>query len=418
MQNFYKNLKQQKGAAFLMILAVFAIILPLIQGIWMDSQIEYRFSRYRMNELQARYNAKSGLGLSLLRIHIFKGIEKSVPKKWIPTTRSLLDLIWSFPFSWPLPIPEDMVDNQKQEMKNLMDQSYLKGSYLIFTSPQDGLLDVNDLSSPLPALREFTREAIMNILLNALEDKPELGNKYSAVDFGKILNNLSDWTDLDNESQNGGREEFLEEGKKPLNRSFISIEEIKKVPGVSLDIFEILKPSITVYGAKALNINYSPMGVLRALNIPESLAKQILIRTQKSSPNYSPFKNQKDFCDFMNRFDFAFCEELKDIYETLDILNFSYPMAFRIKTVGGYRGSFVNLSTLLFDLSSVSLNYQKSRYNELQRQKQKEEGNQSVSETHGKEQSDNNSENTDSKDLKFNYSYGQSLIIMYFKENF
>ena len=70
MKNAFEQTKN-KGAALLIVLAVSAIVIPLIQGIWMDTQVEYQFNRYRMNELQARYNAKSGMALSLLRVYIF-----------------------------------------------------------------------------------------------------------------------------------------------------------------------------------------------------------------------------------------------------------------------------------------------------------------------------------------------------------
>ena len=51
--------RRQSGADLFVILSIAAILIPLIQGIWLDTQVEYKFSRYRMNELQARYNAKS-----------------------------------------------------------------------------------------------------------------------------------------------------------------------------------------------------------------------------------------------------------------------------------------------------------------------------------------------------------------------
>ena len=415
MNNFYKGLKEQKGAALLMVLAVTSILIPLVQGIWMDSQIEYRFSRHRMNGLQARYNAKSGIGLSLLRIYIFKGIEKSLSGQWSSQARPILDIIWSFPFSWPFPLPEELLKSEKQEIQNLRKQSFLKEGYRASISPEDGLLDINDLSSPLIALREFTHTTLLNLLINSLENRPELKNKLSQRNLEEILNNLSDWTDLDNDSQNGGREDLLEEGKLPLNRSFVSIEEIKKVPGVTLEIFEILKPYITVYGAKALNINYSSIEILQALEIPEMTAEQILSRTQRDSDYYNPFSNQEDFCNFMNDLNYSLCENLKESYDSLDMLSFAYPISFRITSIGKYRENSVDLETLLYDLSPLALSYQKFLYYQIQRQKQKETGKESLSENPEEKQKAEDSKKTQPKQPKFDYSYHKSLIIMYLK---
>ena len=405
----------------LVILAVSAIIIPMIQGVWLDSQLEYQFNRYRMNQLQARYNAKSGVGLSLLRIYIFKGVEKSLSGQWLSITRPLLDQLWVFPFFWPFSASEELLESENQDLQIITKQSFLKGAYRASIFPEDGLLDVNDLSSPLTPLREFTYKSLFNLLLNSMEERKELKDKYGAKVLEEILNNLSDWTDLDNDSQNGGSENLLEDGKKPLNRSFISIEEIKKVPGVTMEIFEILKPHITVYGAKSLNINYTSKEILQALKIPEDLADQILFRTQMNSDHYNPFLNQEAFCDFMEKMNFSFCEELNDQYKTLEVLRFGYPIAFRIKSSGEYKGNIAKLETLIYDLSPMALNYQKFLYHEKQRQKQEEAGTAGPSEQRSGIRSGEKTpaqKLEQSKRPKIDYSYYESLIIMYLKEGF
>ena len=418
MRIFRKKIKNQRGAALLVILAVSAILIPLVQAVWLDSQIEYQFNRYRMNELQARQNAKSGIALNLLRIYLFKGVEGAVPEKWKGTARPLLDRVWSFPFIWPLIPSEDMLESDKQALKKIERQSFFKGAYVSAISPEDGLLDVNDLSSSLPHLREFTRTALFNLLSLALEKQEKLKDKYQEKDFEELLNNLADWTDLDNDSQNGGSEELLKEGASPLNRSFASVEEIKKTPKMTGELFDILRPHITVYGSKSLNINYASRGMLRALGIPEGLVEEILSRTQISSNYYSPFLDQKSFCDFMNDLGFPFCEGLKERWETLDMLSFGFPLAFRVKSSGEYRGQLVNFSALLFNPSAVSLIYQKSRYYELKRRLEKKRGIEPVAGTVERDSVGHRPEKAREEKPKMDYSYFKNLIIMYLKENF
>ena len=408
---FFKK-KRQSGAALLVILAVSAMILPLIQGVWLDSQVHYKLTRHRLSEIQARYNAKSGIGLNLLRLHIFKAVEKSFGGgAWDPMIRPFLDTSWSFPLAWPLPIPKDFLESEKDEMKALEKKSFFQGAYRASITPVDGFLDINDLSSPLVPLRKFTYETLLNLLLFFVEEEPQLKENYDRKKLEKILNNLSDWTDLDNDSQNGGREELLEEGKKPLNRSFISIEEIQKVPGMSPEIYQLLKPYITVYGAKALNINYAPKEILRALNLSEELVEQILYRTQRNSEAYKPFLDQKSFCDFMRDLEGGFCGILKDRYQSLKMLNFSYPVAFRIKSQGEHKGSSVRLEALLYDLSSMALGYQEFRYYEMLKNQAENSHSPLL------EEETRLTEKNQQKKQKFNYSYYQSLIIMYIKEN-
>ena len=412
MKAFFK--KRERGAVLLVILAVASMILPLVQAVWLDSKIEREFNRYRMNELQARYNAQSGLGLSLLRIYIFKGIEKTISGSWDSVARPLLDRIWLFPFVWPMAPPEEWLEGDKQNLQGYADRSFLKGAYGLSIAPEDRLLDLNSLSSAFEPLRNFTYEALFQLLLSAQERSPELKDKYQPKDFARILNNLSDWTDEDSQSQNGGSEELVEEGQLPLNRSFISVEEIKKVPGLSREIYDILEPHVTVHGAGALNINYASKDILRALNIPENFVESILSRTQITSEYYDPYLSQKAFCDEMDKLGSAFCETVKNSYETLDLLNFGYPVAFRIKSSGEYKGRLAELEALLYDLSSSALNYQKFFYREQNRRKLKEEGR----EARPHQQLLEKDKSQKKKQIKIDYSYYKSLVILYLKESF
>ena len=408
MKVLFSQLKRKRGAALLMILAVFSLILPMIQGVWLDTQLEYQFRRYHFHKQQARWNANAGMSLSLLRLYIFKGIEKSVPKKWESLIRPVLDQVWQIPFMWPFSPSEDMLESAKDDLRNLTQLSFLKGSYAGSITVEDGLLDINDLSSPLPFLRDFTYDTLFNLLWSFAQKDSELKERYDEKDIEEILNNLSDWTDLDNESQNGGSEELIEEGKLPLNRSFISLEEIKKTPQVTSRIFEILEPYVTTYGSKSLNINYVKAPVLEALNFAPNLVEQILLRTQISSEYYQPFSSLKEFCRFVREQSFDWCGELKSAYKTLDMLSVSFPMSFRIKSNGEYRGQAVELEGLLYDLSSSAVSWQKAVYQEQKRQKQQTASSDKTLQT----------EKTKKKEqLKFDYSSYKSLVIMFLKEN-
>ena len=387
------------------------MVLPLLQGLWLDTQLEYQFRRYHLNRLQARWNAHAGIDLSLLRLYIFKGIESSAPKKWESLVRPVLDQVWFVPFMWPLSFTEDMLESEKDILRSLTQQSLMRGSYSVSITVEDGLLDINDLSSPLLFLRDFTYDSLFNLLLNAVEEDESLKEQYDEQEIEEILNNLSDWTDLDNESQNGGSEELIEPGNFPLNRSFISIEEIKKTPQVTLRLFEILKPYITSYGSKSLNINYAKEGLLKAFNFSPALIEQILLRTQINSEFYQPFTSQEEFCNFIREQSFDWCGELKNSYKTLDMLSFDFPLAFRIRSNGEYRGQMVELETLLYDLSSSALKYQKAVYQE------KERGKIEKSEEALRANTEKNSAQTEKDQLKFDYSYYKSLVIMFIKEN-
>ena len=416
-QFFIKSLRERRGAALLAVLGVSAVLIPLIQGIFLDSQREYRSARQRMNRLQARYNAQSGLSMGILRVCVFKGLESAIPQQWQAMARPLMDRIWSFPFMQPFSLPEGLFQSDRQTVRDLKKKSFFKGSFTAVVKPEDGLLDINNLVSSLVSRNRFTQTALASLLDGLLEDQPELKGKYSPADIDEITIGLS--RGMDKNAVDGI---VGEDGKKPLKRSFASVEEIKKAEGVTKEIFDILSPHVTVYGSGALNVNYISRAVWeKSFHFPPDMVDHILARTQQSSPFYSPFLDERAFCDFMEELGFSFCDSLKEDFESLDVLDFSPPTAFRIQSVGRYRNSAVHLEALLSDLSSQALSYQKALYRQKQRQAQKQQqaeeegGNQDLS-TGSPPSSDLAGRGSSEKGLKFNYSYAKSLIIMYLKE--
>ena len=403
---FYKKLRQRSGAALLVILAVFAILMPLVQGVWSDSQSYYQFRRSFVDKMKARSHAQAGLDLSLLRLYLFKGAEKSLPKKIKSQFLSVLDQTWIFPFQWPLKPMGGLLKSEIDRIEEINNLSLLKGGYFSLIQPEDGLLDLNNLSSPLEFLREFTYSSLLQLLTLEIEENEELKDKYDESSLREILNNITDWTDLDRESLNGGRESGLEGNNLALNRSFISLEELKKVPKLEEDLYHLLEPYITVYGSKSLNINYTKDKVLSSLGLPPDLVEQIVGRINSNSEFYRPFADEEDFCDFNVNQGFDFCSALKETYGHLDMLSFDSPIAFRIKSRGLYRSQSVELEALLYDLSASAINYQKLIYLEDQRQKNPN------SQEEKKEELESENQN-----LKIDYSYTKSLVILYMKEN-
>lgn len=399
------------GSALLIVLALAAFLIPLIQGAWLDTQLEYKFRRYRMSELQARYNAQSGTGLSLLRLYIYTGVRHALPKSFANSknVRTLLDQIWNFPFAYPLNPNEDMLKSEKATIQDINKRAFFKGSYSAEISPENGKLDIHDLVSPLPYLRKFVYASLFQLLTNLIQDREDLKDIYQASDIREILDDLTHFVHVD--TKNGASA-----NQDTLNRSFISIEEIQKAPKMTSQIYRLLKPYITVHGAKSLNINYASAELLQALNIPILLIKELsLLRgedpdSKLQSQKKILFINSKQFCDFMQGMGAYFCEDLKKKYDTLDMLSFSYPLAFRIKSDGKYKKNHVQTSSLLQDLSMVSLAYQKLRQKALLREKNQNQQ-QALSPKLKKS-------NSQQQNLKLDYSYYKSMIIMYVKQNF
>ena len=354
---------RERGAALISVLALSALIVAVFPLILSDIQLEYAESRHDLNQLRAIYNARSAAELSLLRILIYKEAQKSLQRNqsklpeeakavigsMIP---SLLDMIWRAPVVWPLPTPEHLLESEKREMRKLTEESLIRGSYLSQIKPEDGKVDINDLSSEVEPLQLFTYEILSDLLL--LKEEEERG--YTKKEALQALDDLMDWIDLDQKKQDGGVEQSPEGTPFP-NRSLISMGEIQRIPGMTNLLYEALKPHITVYGSKGLNINYTHSALLQALGLPPELIEEILTRTNPSSKFYQRFKDAAEFCEWMKERGFDMCRTMEDHFHTKDLLQFNTPLHFRIQATGQFKTSIAKIKLLSYDANQTTAKY-------------------------------------------------------------
>lgn len=403
---FKKPLTSSRGAALITILGFSAVIITILQSVLFDSKAEHIAAQHKLNELRARYSARAGVELNMLRVLMYRQAQALVSNTPAANlARPYLDFLWQLPFVWPLPHSELQSDAEKQEIKKILNSSLLKLSgYNSIITPEDGKIDLNDLSSPIIYLQRFAFDTLLEILRSAVNEDKELKENYQDGDLIEIVNNLADWTDFDNNSRNGGNEQIIDEEKLPLNRAFISIEEIKKTPKVTEDIYNILKPHVTVYGSKGLNINYASAQTLSAMGFSEQSVEIILSRTQLGGASYSPFSDKKTFCQYMEEQALDICGALEAKYNTSDMLQFNTALHFRIESSGQSKESSYQAETLVFDAYRLS-----SYYREAVK-------------THKKLMKDDQNSKPPSPKKpdtqKINYNSNSPVFIMYWKENF
>ena len=342
----------RKGTALMAVLALSALIATVLPLFLSDIRLEYAESRNALNRLRAEYNARSAAELSLLRLLLYKEGQKVLEKNTgLPLVRNLLDMIWRAPVIWPPPIPEDLLESEKKEIRALIKESFIRGSYLAQIQPEDGKPDINDLSAALEPLQLFTRDILSNLLLKDEE------RDYTEEEALQALNSLADSADSDRDSRDGGSEE-TPEGLPFPDRSFIFKGEISHTPGMTEPLWTALKPHITVYGGKGLNINYTTAPVLTALGLPEELTEEILTRTRPKSEFYQPFQNIKEFCEWLIKRGVDVCGPLEQQYNTAEVLSFGGPFNFRIQAKGRIQSSGFQVESLVYDVSRVTARHQ------------------------------------------------------------
>lgn len=138
-------------------------------------------------------------------------------------------------------------------------------------------------------------------------DEQLLDNLFITVDptMGKegamqIARAVIDWRDTDtNPLDQGAESDYYEKGKNPYparNGDFQSVEELNMVRGVTPEIFEKVKPFVTVYSEGKVNINTASKTVLRVLGLSDTLADKVL-QFRRGADNQLGTKDDEIFQD-------------------------------------------------------------------------------------------------------------------------
>ena len=312
MRAYFFNKNKERGAAIMLALFTVSFVIFLANEISQQSLIEYFTSANAVKKVQAHHAAQACLRLSLLRI---KGYQQATYAlgSIIPDP-SLLDKIWSFPLSWPPLIPKETSQFDSSTITKTIGKSFFKHQFLSSISSEGGKIDINDLGSPSEGLRDQTKTQLLQRLqarvLNE-ENEDSFSRRYSQFDFEKLVNNMVDWVDEDQESLNGGGESsYYSEFQNsfiPPNRPFKTLEELHMVDSMTDEIYEVLKKEITLYGVKGININQASHDVLLSLfsNYDPQLADEIVtdIISQRTDVSLGgPFKGEKEFLDFLDNY--------------------------------------------------------------------------------------------------------------------
>ena len=115
---------------------------------------------------------------------------------------------------------------------------------------------------------------------SVLKNSFEIIGETTSQEAGDIAASIIDWRDEDEEPRENGAESgyylSFSPGYACKNEDFEVLEELLLVKGMTQEIFNKAKDSITVYGEGAVNINTTDELILRSLGMGESLVEKII----------------------------------------------------------------------------------------------------------------------------------------------
>ena len=370
--------KNNKGMALIMVLSTIVFIVLLIQETVFETQIEYRSAIAELNSLRAYHAAKSGMEVNLLRVKTYTKLITHYAQQIRPF-RSYVDLIYQFPFHWPPLIPDGLDLISTKEFSKIKDNSFMDSTFITSIEPEISRIDINDLASPIPSLRSWTF-FVLHRLINILSKyNKKLADELKNQNPIELLRNIRDWVDPNSQRQIGSDSEnsLYDQETLPPNRSFISLQELNQVIGMSDIYYKALEPFITIHGEKGLNINTAPAELLQALhdNFPMELAQEI---AELTSNPLNPFVFTKQtFSDFLTKRGFSnlkqhfFPDEATSVNKEELSISYIYldaPHNFRMKSIGIAGKSQKTITATYFNTSSFI-----KRFNTLMKAEKKRE---------------------------------------------
>ncbi len=250
----------ERGVALLVTLMILVLVVGLVWDVFHIGARTAQTGAYGRDSIRAELVAEAGIGAARIALREDRK----------DNANDTLDEVWSRPVP-----PIELGD----------------GTIQITVEDEERKFDLNKLVMTNGNAPDEKRIAIFRRLLEILEIDPSLADA------------VVDWLDNDNTPRVGGAEsdyyESLPFPYKAKNDFFDTVDELRLVRGVTPEIFEKLRPFVTVYGDGLINLNTAPKPILMALSgypgaadigtITEETADEIIAYRKDT-----PFQNVAD----------------------------------------------------------------------------------------------------------------------------
>jgi general secretion pathway protein K len=361
----FKIVKNEAGAALMMALFTVMVLFVIATEVMYQTTVEAKVSSQSINQVKAYYAAKAGIEIGLFRVFVYRSVVSGLQSSGMADKMDMgmLDLIWTFPFSWPPQAPDAVGMATKDQIQKSVKSSLMQANYALFIDSEGSKIDINDLASESEKLRDMTRKLILQIFSTEMENNPDFVKKTRGMNFEKIVNNIKDWIDEDKQAEGGGDEKGpyadLNNEDIPPNQPMKTIGELHMVAGVTDDIYDLLAPRLTVFGTKGINVNHASEEVLQAIDAQITPEKAKLIVAARNNPDRGPFKNMEDFTGFLSGSPINMdTTKLTDGKEAKVPLIFDAEYNFRIRAVGKSGPVQREITAITYDIDAVKERYE------------------------------------------------------------
>jgi len=226
-------LQRRDGVALLVTLLTLVLILSLVWEIFRTGARAAQTGAYGRDSVRAELLAEGGI--SAARIALREDAKNN--------SYDTLDEVWSRPVP-PIELGE--------------------GSILVAVEDEERKINLNKLVLPNGNAPDDQKLAVFRRMLEILEIHPSVADA------------VVDWIDNDDTPRVGGAEsayyESLPYPHRAKNDLFDTVEELRLVRGITSEVFEILRPFVTVHSSGKVNLNTAPKQILMSLSAGQDAA--------------------------------------------------------------------------------------------------------------------------------------------------
>ncbi len=312
------NRRSARGIALLMVLASLAILSSLVVEFAYNSNVTYNLALNQKDRVQAYYLAESALNFSKLILKFDKEARKLAGEasSKLGRTIQIQPLYEMIPLNSEIlrgiaqmegeaapeggegeeggeAAPEGSPEAGGAEALGAFNlkgaESFLafEGNFASEIGEEDAKLNVNAFFTLSPAQKGYERlKSTLYHLLLTDEFQGLFEDKFRGAK--DLAQNIADYIDRDDAQNEPGGQERGREGVggglqvQMKNAKLLSVEEFMMVPGMTEDIFQKLKPYVTVYGGD------EKIFVCRA---KDPLVKSLILAYTENNPRMEPVRD-------------------------------------------------------------------------------------------------------------------------------
>lgn len=312
-ENMRSPLKNKRGVALLLVISTIMFLTVVVTNFWADALMSHQMALNYRDRVKSYYLAESGMRFSKLILYYNKLLEDTLAKKKInlaemgyqplykqipisseglrgmiqagmnsmstgddtETDDSQTEDVPSADEATPDSQLEDFMNSSSQEASMLKKE--VVEEFLNFDGNFDAVIEEEQSKYSLNAISKLTStsyDLYKKILLSMLL-RPTFKNFFDnqETDAEKLVHAIADFVDTNSvinefdQVERGTEDSIYKDNKyKIKNVSYLTLSELRLVEGMSDDIFEALRPLVTVYNSgDTINVCMADEQVVNAL---------------------------------------------------------------------------------------------------------------------------------------------------------